>query len=250
MTYMKQILGVLPIKLCLSIILVIMSQPRVCIIIPAINEEATIGQVIDEIPRQALQQDGYLVDILLVDGNSTDRTRQVAQEKGAEIIIEPRKGKGRAVRIGLESVTSDFIFILDADYTYPPTYIPAMLNILQHGYDVVIGSRLTGKRERGSISRLNMVGNRLLTLMANILYQTRISDLCTGYWGIKGKITKDLKLKANGFDFEAELFTHIAKRGYSIGEVPIYYRRRQTPPKLSSLRDGIKIAWKLITERF
>ena len=96
MAYMKQILEVLPIKLCSSIILVIMSQPRVCIIIPAINEEGTIGQVIDEIPRQALQQDGYLVDILLVDGNSTDRTRQVAQEKVPKLSLS--LGRARAER--------------------------------------------------------------------------------------------------------------------------------------------------------
>ena len=86
--------------------------------------------------------------------------------------------------------------------------------------------------------------------MANILYGTRISDVCTGYWGLRGEVIPNLNLSANSFDFEAELFSQVAKKGYHIGEVPIYYRRRQTPPKLSSLKDGLRIGWALITRRF
>lgn len=227
-----------------------MSQLKVSIILPALNEEETIGKVIDEIPRQTLEGKGYDVSVLVVDGNSTDRTREIAEDKGAQVIIEPRKGKGRAMRTAFEQVKADFVFMLDADYTYPATYIPDMLDILQHGCPVVIGSRLKGKREEGAMSRLNVVGNHLLTLMANILYWTRISDLCTGYWGFRGEVIPDLRLSADGFDFEAELFTQVARKGYPIAEIPIYYRRRPTPAKLSSLKDGLKIGWKLITKRF
>lgn len=227
-----------------------MSQLRISIILPTLNEEETIGKVIDEIPRQALERAGYTVQVLVVDGNSTDRTRGIAQEKGAEVIIEPRKGKGRAVRTAFEQVKADFVFMLDADYTYPATCIPDMLHILQQGYPVVTGSRLKGKRDRGAMSRLNLVGNYLLTWMANILYWKRTSDLCTGYWGFRGEVIPSLRLSSDGFDFEAELFTQVAKKGYQVAEVPIHYRRRPTAAKLSSLKDGLKIGWRLLTRRF
>ena len=227
-----------------------MKQIEIAIILPALNEEKTIGMVIDEIRQQALEQQGYNVNILVVDGNSTDRTREIAQERGAQVIIEPRKGKGRAVRTAFEQVKADFVFMLDADFTYPASYIRDMLGLLRQGYDVAIGSRLKGEKERGAMSRLNTMGNHLLTFLANMLYRTRISDLCTGYWGLKGEIMPNLRLSADGFDFEAELFTQVVKNGYSIGELPIYYRRRPTPPKLSSLKDGLKIGWTLVTRRF
>jgi dolichol-phosphate mannosyltransferase len=227
-----------------------MKQSSICIILPALNEELTIGKVIDEVPKQALERAGCHVEVLVVDGNSSDQTRQIAQEKGARVITEPRRGKGRAMRTALASVKADFVFMLDADYTYPATYIPEMLRILRQGSPVVIGSRLRGQREKGAIRRLNIVGNFVLTLIANILYRTRISDLCTGYWGIRGEVIPKLKLQAEGFQLEAELFTQFAKKGYRIAEVPIYYRRRQTKAKLNRIKDGIRIGWVLIARRF
>ena len=223
---------------------------KVCIIIPTINEAETIGRVIDEIPSQAMEEAGYEVEVMVIDGGSTDRTRQIAEERGARVVVEPRPGKGRAMRTAMNMTQADFIFMLDGDYTYPPGYIAQMLELLRDTYPVVIGSRLRGQIEKGGMSRLNVIGNHLLTLMANILYGTRISDLCTGYWGLRGEVIPNLNLSADGFDFEAELFSQVAKKGYRIGEVPIYYRRRQTPAKLSSLRDGLKIGWALITRRF
>ncbi len=227
-----------------------MKHGNLVIILPALNEEMNIGKVIDEIPWQTLQRDGYQVDLLVVDGNSRDRTREIAQEKGARVIVEPRRGKGRAVRTALQEVKADFIFMLDADFTYPATYIPEMVEVLRQGCPVIIGSRLKGRREKGAIKPLNMVGNFLLTLMATILYRTRISDLCTGYWGLRGEIVPTLNLSATGFQFEAELFTEIAKKRYRIAEVPIYYRRRGGQAKLNRIKDGIKIAWMLISKRF
>jgi len=210
----------------------------------------TIGKVIDEIPKEDLQKAGYGVEIVVADNNSTDGTAEIAREKGVKVIVESIKGKGRAVRAGLKSVGGDFIFILDADYTYPATYIPRMLEFLREGCDVVIGSRLKGQMREGAMSRMNLVGNRLLVFMANILYRTRISDLCTGYWGLTRRVIEELELNAEGFELEAAMFAEIAKKGYSIAEVPIHYRRRTTPGTLSALKDGIKIGWTLLTMRF
>jgi glycosyltransferase involved in cell wall biosynthesis len=227
-----------------------MNQPKISIVLPALKEEATIGKVIDEIPRQALAQKGYDVSILVVDGNSPDRTREIAEEKGAQVIIEPRKGKGRAMKTAFQAVDASFVFMLDADYTYPATHILEMLDQLRDGSHVVIGSRLKGKIEKGAMSRLNLIGNHLLTLMANILHGGKTSDLCTGFWGFRSEVLEDLNLSADGFDFEADLFIQISRSGYSIAHVPIIYRRRPTKQKLNSLRDGLRIGWKLIRSRF
>ena len=220
------------------------------IVIPALNEEETIGKVIDEIPKEDIQRKGYRVEIIVVDNNSTDRTGEIAREKGARVILEPAKGKGRAIRTAFKSVSGDFIFMLDGDYTYPATPILRMLEILEEGQDVVIGSRLKGKMGKGAMSRTNIVGNRLLALMASTLYRTRINDLCTGYWGLTRRAINDIELDAVGFELEANMFIEVAKRGYKIAEVPIHYRRRTTRPKLSSLKDGFKIGRTLITKRF
>lgn len=222
----------------------------VSIIIPALNEKLTIGKVIDEIPKEDLQKAGYGVEIVVADNNSTDGTAEIAQEKGVKVIVESIRGKGRAVSAGFKSVGGDFIFILDADYTYPATYIPIMLEFLQEGCDVVIGSRLKGQMKEGAMSRMNLVGNRFLSFIASILYGTRISDLCTGYWGLTRRVIEDTKLYAEGFELEAAMFAEIAKKGYSIAEVPICYRRRTTPSKLNSLNDGFKIGWTLLIKKF
>ena len=163
---------------------------EVCIILPALNEAETIGLVIDEIPKERLREIGYGVEVLVVDNNSTDRTGQIAREKGARVIVEPMRGKGRAITTAFKSISGDFIFILDADYTYPATYILEMLELLEGGYDVVLGSRLKGHMAKGAMTKFNLVGNYLLGLLANILCGTRISDLCTGCWALREQWSK------------------------------------------------------------
>ena len=226
-----------------------MGQPEILIILPTLNEEPTIGRVIDEIPRKALEGAGYKVKLLVVDGNSSDRTREIAKEKGASTVIERQKGKGIAVSNTLSSVEADFIFMLDADYTYPAGYIPDMLKLLD-SHHAVIGSRMRGWREEGAMSRLNLVGNYLLSLIATVFYGRRISDVCSGLWGFRGEVVKNLHLRATAFDLEAEIFSQLTRRGYTIAEIPIDYRKRLSPPKLRSLRDGTRIGWALITRRF
>ncbi len=196
-----------------------------------------------------MEEKGYLVDVLVVDGNSSDSTLKIAQSKGARILIESRRGKGRQIRTALEDAHADYIFMLDGDYTYPTTYIPEMLELLKK-YPVVIGSRLRGKRQKGALRRLHLLGNHLITLLANILYGTRISDLCTGFWGFRREVIQNLNLTSEGFQLEAELLTQLAKKGYKIGEIPIVYRKRVGKAKLDVLRDGLRIARFLIVTRF
>jgi dolichol-phosphate mannosyltransferase len=153
------------------------------------------------------------------------------------------------MRTAFDAVKADYVFMLDADYTYPATYIPEMLKLLQK-YPAVIGSRLKGKREDGSMRRFNTIGNYLLTWLANILYLTWISDLCTGYWGFRGEVIGNIRLTSDGFQLEAELLTQLRKKGYKIGEVPVCYRCREGKAKLSGLKDGLQIARFLIVRRF
>lgn len=226
-----------------------MPTKKVCIVLPTLNEALAIGNVIEEIPQSVLEEKGYQVDVLVVDGNSTDSTLKIAQSKGARILIESRRGKGRQIRTALEDAHADYIFMIDGDYTYPTTYIPEMLEVLKK-YPVVIGSRLKGKRQKGALRRLHLLGNHLITLLANILYGTRISDLCTGFWGFRREVIQSLNLTSDGFQLEAELLTQLAKKGYQIGEIPILYRKRVGKTKLAVLQDGIRIARLLIVKRF
>lgn len=223
---------------------------EVTVIFPALNEEETIIKVIDEVPVAELERKGYRVQIVVVDNGSTDRTGELASSRGVKVIMEPRRGKGRAIRTAFESAEGDFIFMLDSDFTYPATSIPSMLELLEGDCDVVLGSRLKGQMEKGAMRTLNLIGNWLIAMMANILYGTRISDLCTGCWGFKGEVIKTMKLDATGFELEANMFIEIANEGYRIGEVPISYRKRRTPSKLSSIQAGYRIGQTLISKRF
>jgi glycosyltransferase involved in cell wall biosynthesis len=223
---------------------------EVSIIFPALNEEETIGKIIDEVPMEEIEGRGYRAEIIVVDNASTDKTREIAQTKGARVITEPNRGKGRAIRTAFESVSSDFIFMIDADFTYPATYIPQMLEVLEGECDVVLGSRLKGQLEEGAMSKFNLVGNYILSLLASLLYGTRVSDLCTGYWGFRGEVVKSLKLDAVGFELEANMLVEIARKGYRIAEIPILYRKRPNQAKLGSLKDGFKIGRTLIRKRF
>ena len=223
---------------------------KVSVVLPALNEEEAIGKVIDEIPVEELEAKGYQVEIIVVDNGSTDKTAEIAAAQGAKVISEPNRGKGRAIRTGFGTVSGDFVFMLDSDFTYPAGYITQMVDLLEGGCDVVLGSRLNGAVEHGAMKRLNLIGNHLLAFLANLLYGTRISDLCTGLWGFKVEVVRSLNLDAVGFELEANMLIEVAKRGYKISEVPIQYRKRATASKLGSIRAGWGIGKTIVRKRF
>ena len=219
-------------------------------VLPALNEHEAIGKVIDEIPIEELEAKGYQTEIIVVDNGSTDKTAEIAAAQGAKVISEPNRGKGRAIRTGFGAVSGDFVFMLDSDFTYPAGYITQMVELLEGGYDVVLGSRLNGSVEHGAMKRLNLVGNHLLAFLANMLYGTRVSDLCTGFWGFKVDVLRSLNLDAVGFELEANMLIEVAKHKYRIGEVPIQYRRRATASKLGSIKAGWMIGKTIVKKRF
>ena len=215
---------------------------RVAFVIPTLNEASSIGTVLDRIPIDDLRKEGYDTAVYVIDGLSVDNTRDLAAEKGAELILEKRKGKGAALQKAFKSVTADYVIVSDGDNTYPLEVTPKMVRLLQSS-DVVIGSRLKGSIEPGAMTTLNVFGNTLLTLLARLLFNSKISDLCTGLWGYRGYVIRNLELSAAGFAIEADMFAECAEKGFDIAEIPITYGARgESYAKLSSLRDGVRIA--------
>ncbi|MEW5937716.1 MAG: glycosyltransferase family 2 protein [Candidatus Thermoplasmatota archaeon] len=229
-----------------------MPERKVAVILPALDEQETIGRVIDGIPVELLRDQGYEVDITVIDGHSADRTREIAKARGARLLVQNGRGKGDAIQTAFQQFEGEMLFILDADNTYCPRDIIDMLPLLQWDIsDVVMGSRLTGSIDPGAMNGMNYLGNVVLTRVANLLYPTErgISDLCTGMWGFNSEAVQQLNLTATDFQVEAEIFAKCVKHGFRIAEVPVRYMRRTTPPKLRALRDGAKIMWRLVRER-
>lgn len=229
-----------------------MHDNLISVILPALDEEMTIGRVIDGLPKKQLKKDGYDLDVMVVDGHSTDNTQKIALEKGARLILQNGRGKGLGVKAAFSAAKGKYVFMMDADDTYPSMHILQMLPLLEsHEYDVVLGSRLSGNIMPGAMSGLNLLGNKFLTSTANILFPNghRVSDLCTGMWGFQDDVIQQLNLEAKHFDVEAEMYAKCVKMGYKIGEVPIDYKKRIAPSKLSSLKHGLLIAKRLLLEK-
>ena len=252
-------------------------ERKVLVMIPALNEERSIGKVIDEVPWIKLLELGFRTEILVVDGKSVDRTMEIARERGVKTITQKGgKGKGIGVRqafslshpqqvvinalnlkmdveAGLNAMTSfldaDYIVMLDGDGTYPASYIYDMVISLESGNDVVMGSRLQGKIEPGSMSSLNLLGNLILSGIASILYLRHVSDLCTGLWGFRTSSLRLLSLDSLAFELEAEMFAEAVKNGLKIDEVPISYLAREGESKLVPLKSGAMILVKLMERR-
>lgn len=229
----------------------------VTVLLPALNEEAAVGTVIDRVPVRALGRMGYRVRVCVVDGRSTDGTQGVARERGAEVFEQSGAGKGNGVRQALDYLmarpragTAEPLYVmLDSDGTYPPEQIHRLLAALESGADVVLGSRFLGHMEEGAITSLNRLGNRLLSRLASLLYRVPVSDVCTGMWGFREGCLRGFGLAAEGFDLEADLFSAACFAGVRVAEVPVDYHRRIGEPKLIPLRTGLLIGWRLLARR-
>jgi glycosyltransferase involved in cell wall biosynthesis len=220
----------------------------VAVIIPTLNEERSIGKVIDDVPVADLLENGLETAVYVTDGQSIDNTRGIAVEKGVQVILADGKGKGSAIQLAFKSITADYAIMVDGDDTYPIEMATQMIHLLQT-YDVVIGSRFKGTIEPGAMTRLNVVGNILLSLLARALFGAHISDVCTGFWAYRSDAIRCLELEARGFEIEADMFAECVRNGLRIAEIPITYRARTDQPKLSSLRDGVKIGLFLCKRR-
>lgn len=220
---------------------------KISVIIPVFNEDKTVAEIIRQI--QAVK--GLEKEIIVVDDCSTDSTIRVIKDIKDISIINHQKnqGKGAAIRTGIAKATGDYVLVQDADLEYDPQDILSMIKpIIQGKAEVVYGSRFTGPRR--NMFFWHWMGNQLLTLVTNILYNTTLSDMETCYKLIPLNLIKSLNLKATRFEFEPEVTAKILKKNIRIWEVPISYAGREyNQGKKITWKDGIPALWTLLKER-
>lgn len=215
---------------------------KLSIIIPSYNEAATVVKTIKRV--QAVKLKAVKKEIIVVDDGSTDGSKaKLKKLRGIKTIFLTRnQGKGAAIRAGLKQTTGDYVLIQDADLEYDPQDIPALLKpVLTGKAEVIYGSRFIGPHK--NMLFWHWVGNQLLSLVTNFLFNTTLSDMEVGYKLIPAKLLKSLKLEANRFGFEPEVTAKILKLGVRIFEVPISYAGRE-------FSEGKKITWQDGLESF
>jgi glycosyltransferase involved in cell wall biosynthesis len=227
-----------------------LKDPLLSVVMPVFNERATIEEIIRRVLAVPLR-----IELVVVDDGSSDGTREVlaqlSQALGFKLVLQPRnQGKGAALRRGFEEITGDLVIIQDADLEYSPEEYPALIELICQGRaDVVYGSRFLGRHRVFLFT--HYAGNRLLTLITNVLYNTMLTDMETCYKVMRTPVLRSMTLRSDGFGIEPELTAKIFKRGYRVYEVPITYDGRgYEEGKKITWRDGLVALWVLLKYRF
>jgi glycosyltransferase involved in cell wall biosynthesis len=230
------------------------SPPLLSILMPAYNEAPTIREIIRRV--ESVDLGNVHKEIIIVDDGSEDGTRDVLKELNQtsrhKIYFHSQNmGKGAALRTALTYATGDIIIIQDADLEYDPTeYAELIKPILEGRADVVYGSRLSGGKVARAFNFWHFVGNKTLTFMTNLLYNSILSDMETCYKVFRADVIKNIQIKSNRFDFEPEITAKVLKRKYKVYEMPIsYYGRDISEGKKITWKDGVAAVWALIKYR-
>jgi glycosyltransferase involved in cell wall biosynthesis len=226
-----------------------MESPLLSVVMPVYNERNTIDEIVSRVMAIPMR-----VELVVVDDCSTDGTRahlgEMQRQFGFTLLLQPHnQGKGAALRRGFAAITGDIVAIQDADLEYSPEEFPALAQLIIDGRaDVVYGSRFLGQHRVFLFT--HYLGNRLLTLVTNVLYNTMLSDMETCYKVMRRDVLEGLDLQSNGFGIEPELTAKIFKRGYRVYEVPITYDGRgYDEGKKITWKDGLVALWVLIRHR-
>jgi len=185
--------------------------------------------------------------IWVVDYKSTDGTRELAEEAGAEVFDEPLPGKGVAVANIVKKLDTPYVVFMDADYTYPAMAVPDFIYLLENGADSVVGYRCW--KGKGAMPLINRVGNFGLSIWASILYKTRVMDVNSGMWGFRRETIQSFNIGSKGFTLEAEFFIKTIKSGARFEQTAITYKRREKGTAKLKVTDGIKIGVYLLQHR-
>ena len=227
-----------------------LEDPLLSVVMPVFNERATIEEIVARVLAVPLR-----IELIVVDDGSTDGTREIlarlAAERTFKLVLQPANGgKGAALRRGFDEVTGDLVVIQDADLEYSPEEFPQLIELICSGRaDVVYGSRFLGRHRVFLFT--HYAGNRFLTLVTNVLYNTMLSDMETCYKVMRAEVLRSMTLESSGFGIEPELTAKIFKRRWRVYEIPITYDGRgYDEGKKITWRDGIVALWVLLKYRF
>ena len=221
---------------------------KITLIMPAKNEGATIEEVL----RGARP---YVDDILVVDGHSTDNTREIALKMEARVVSDHGKGKGDGVRVGIQEAAGDILVFIDADGSHDPRDIPRLVQPIREGRaDLVIGSRMTGGSDElhGDINRfIRLTGSHIILLLINYRWNIRLTDVQNGFRAINTQVARKLNLKEDSHSIEQEMVMKCAKQGYRLTEVPSHeYERRHGESTINLKKAWVRFGWCLLKNYF
>jgi glycosyltransferase involved in cell wall biosynthesis len=210
---------------------------RIAVVIPALDEEAAIGVVVREVPRD------LVAEIIVVDNGSIDRTAEVARAGSATVIREPIRGYGAACLAGAQAAPdADILVFLDGDRSDDPREMPVVLRPIVEGRaDLVVGSRVDGQAEAGALTSQQRFGNRLVTWMLRLLYGLTLSDIGP-FRAIRADVFRDLGMEHQTYGWPVEMIVKAAKKGYRVVNVPVSCRKRIGRSKVAGTMKGSLLA--------
>lgn len=222
---------------------------KITVVIPALNEEKGIGPVLKEIPIDTLMDMGYETEVMVIDNGSKDKTRHIARQHGATVIVQPVRGYGNAYKAGFANASGDIIATGDADLTYPFEDLPTIIEKMEReDLDFINTNRLLHINPE-VMTPSHIFGNKLFTTMIKLLFNAPFVDTQSGMWIFRREIWDELDVRSSGMPFSQELKIEAHIRGFKCAEVPIKYRARAGDTKLDTVKDGTQVMLQIFQKR-